>query len=192
MPRRPEEASDVTQMQTISFSVTPLVAANLAKRAAPLNIRTSEYARRLFDAAYHARVLQERGEPAMDAELDEQVRKVFLLADCEPEFIAEAIGLPLPRVQTILDGWRTVAREIADGTRPAAAPAPSTPPSPASPPAAPAQGGGYPVETIRTLWAEGKGVREIAGAIGKTEGAMSVWASKNRDVCPKRRQRGEA
>lgn len=157
------------QLQQVSFSVPAIVWANVERRARPLNIRPAEYARRLFEAAYAARIAGEKGETSGDAALDEQVRGVFLLADCEPEFIAESLGLPLERVKRILEGWRQVARE-----------APSERVAPAT------VGAGYRPEVIGPLWREGATIKEIAVAIGKTEGALSMWMSKNRDVCPKR------
>lgn len=105
-------------LQQISFMVPALVAKNLAKRAAPLNIRPTEYAKRLFEAAYFVRCLAEKGEAAEDVELDRQVRQVFLLADCEPEYIAETIGMPVERAQRILDGWRQAAQELVSGDAP--------------------------------------------------------------------------
>ena len=155
--------------------------------------------------------------PADDAELDAAVRAVFCLAgDREAPAIARATGFPLGLVKNILAGFSIVARTLAapagGGTGQAKeVPATETPPavppaaaqaaggegassSPAVPPPAPsAKVGGYPVELIRKLWAEGMEVRDIAKRIGKTPGAMSVWASNNRDVCPSRRPpRGEA
>ncbi|TIS20440.1 MAG: hypothetical protein E5X07_25315, partial [Mesorhizobium sp.] len=67
-------------LQQISFAVPAIVFTNLAKRAAPLNIRPAEYARRLFEAAYAARIAGERGQQTEDGALDTQVRQVFLLA----------------------------------------------------------------------------------------------------------------
>lgn len=179
-------------LQQISFSVPATTYAALQKRAMPMNLRPAEYARRLFEAAWAARVMAEKGEASGDRDLDRQVRQVFLLADCEPEFIAEALGLPRPTVAKILAGWRQVAGEIAAGggnasvgsrqtavevkALPAALPAPEKT----------QKVGGYPVETIRAMWAEGRSTKEIAAAIGRTEGALSMWMTKNRDVCPKR------
>jgi hypothetical protein len=42
------------------------------------------------------------------------------------------------------------------------------------------------VEKVRTMWANNIPTRQIAIAIGKTEGNLSVWASNHREVCPKR------
>ncbi len=180
----------MTDLAPLTFMVSKVVLANLAKRSAPINLRPTEYARRLFDAGYTARIAAERGEETGDRALDRQVRDVFLLADCEPDYIADAIGLPVERVQKILDGWRQVARDLRDAPATVEAPA-ATVASPLPPPAAKkTRKDSYPpdqVETIRSMWADGREVREIAAAIGRTEGALSVWASKHRDVCPSRR-----
>lgn len=179
----------------ISFSVEARVFQRLQERATKMNLRASQYAQRLFEAAYFVRVVQERGEEQPDAELDRQVRTVFLLADCEPEFIAEAIGAPSSTVKKILAGWRTYfagdvapGREIPAAQAPAAAGAAVAGDGTKVLPPPVAKDGGYPVDRIREMWAAGTTVKQIAAAIGKTEGAFSMWASNNRDVCPKRVQ----
>lgn len=170
-------------MQQISFSVPAIVFSNLQKRAAPLNIRPVEYARRLFEAAYAARIAGERGQETEDAALDHQVRQVFLLADCEPEFIAEALKLPLEQVTRILDGWRQAARELVEPKA-----EPETPEGGAAEDIPPAgEPKGYDAELIGKMWAAGASTKEIAATIGKTPGALSVWASGHRDICPSRR-----
>lgn len=169
-------------LQPISFSVTSKLYAAVEKRAAARSVRVGEYARQLFEAAFNARVLGERGAESGDIELDRACRQVFLLADCEPEYIAETLAMPVGRVERILAAWRKIA---AEGERPAApAPAPTAAPAPAQ------RVGGYPVEQIRQMWADGASLKEIAAAIGKTEGALSMWMSKNRDICPKRVEKG--
>lgn len=194
------------QTRPISFSVDGRVYANLEKRAAPMGLRPAEYARRLFEAAYLARVAGERGEAFDDAALDRQVRLTFLLADCEPDFIAEAIGMPRERARAIVEGWRTVAGEIA--AQPLLAlPAPTglaEAPGTMEPPAVPADQAGaaapsrkrdprsvkaWPdemVATMRAMWAEGRTMKEIGAAVGKTAENVSVFASKNRDMFPRR------
>jgi hypothetical protein len=187
-------------IQQISFAIPGVQFEALRKRAGVLNIRPAEYAKRLFDAAYFVRVMNEKGEPVEDAELDRQVRQVFLLADCEPEYIAEAIGMPVKRAQRILDGWRQAARDLVDPaprvTGPEKAPVmvisdPLPPPSPGAGTARdPRSERAWPaamVETVRVMWAEGRPATEIAAVIGKKRGAIEMWVSKNRDVCPKRR-----
>lgn len=178
-------------MQTVQimFSVPALVHTNLAKRANFLNIRPAEYARRLFEAAYASRIADERGTSSEDAALDNQVRQVFLLADCEPPHIAETLGMPEARVTRILDGWRTIASDMK-----APAPTKSEPEAEVVPvqnklDESAARAGGYPadqVETIIRMWAANEPIGKIATAIGRTEKAVSIWASRNRDVCPVR------
>lgn len=168
---------------TVSFAVPAKIYENVAKRAGPLNIRPAEYARRLFEAAWTARVAGERGMPTDDRALDHQVRQVFLLADCEPEYVADALKLPLDRVKRILEGWRQVARELIDPK-----PEPETPRGGAAEDIPPAgDGKGYDAALIGKMWAEGISGKDIAAAIGKTEAAFSMWAGKHRDICPRRR-----
>lgn len=181
----------INETVPLTISVSKIVAANLARRAAPMNIRPSEYARRLFEAAYAARIAQERGEDCGDPALERQVRDVFLLADCEPDFIAEALGLPVERVRRILDGWRQVA--IEPRTPPAANPAAAAGVT-ATPPPPPAirkvRSDGYTTEqvsVIAAMWREGKEVKDIAAAIGRPAPGLSNWAGRHRDICPKRR-----
>lgn len=172
-------------LQQISFSVPAIVMQNLTKRAGPLNIRPAEYARRLFDAAYAARIAGERGQETEDSDLDRAVRDVFLLADCEPDYIAQALGLPQERVTRILEGWRLAAKQLAEPAPAPAAPA-SQPPAVETKPAPP-PGSGYPVDVIVPMWSEGKSLNEIAAAIGKTPAALGFWLKSHRDICPKRR-----
>lgn len=174
------------QLTQISFSVPAIVVQNLIKRSGPLNIRASEYARRLFEAAYSVRVAQERGGESGDPELDRAVRDVFLLADCEPEYIAEAIGAPVEWVRKILEGWRRTAGELAHA-RPPEKPKPETPAQPVPPPAGSKAWPPETAEKAAALWAEGRTCSEIGAAIGKKEGAVSMFMSKNRSLFPKRR-----
>lgn len=190
--------------QPISFSITAPQYEALAKRAGVLNIRPAEYAKRLFDAAYFVRCRAEKGEAVFDQELDCQVRQVFLLADCEPEYIAQAIGMLIERVQRILAAWRGAAKNMAsDGGAVAAvtgkaqlAGADSAEPSPSVPPAPsgernPRSIKAWPTEVVEraaALWADGKTAVEIAEAIGKKRGAVEMFASKNRDIFPKRKR----
>lgn len=91
---------------TISFTVEPKVHQNLARRAANLGYKPADYARMLFEAAYAARVRAERGEEDFSSELDRQVRQVFLLADVDSDYVAEALAIPKDRVKRIIDGWK--------------------------------------------------------------------------------------
>lgn len=180
----------------VSFAVPAKIYDNVAKRAGPLNIRPAEYARRLFEAAWTARVAGERGLPTGDRALDHQVQQVFLLADCEPEYIADALRLPIERVKRILDGWRQAATEIASPpARKAEAPAETKAaiPPPMASEAQPAKTGPMDageIAVIRNLWREGKTVAQIADTLGRVQKSVANFASRNRDVCPVRK--GEA
>lgn len=94
------------QAKMVSFGVQPAVYAGLEQRGRTMGLAPGKYAQRLFEAAYAARCLAERGEESGDAALDRHVRQVFLLADCEPEFIADALAMPQARVERILAGWK--------------------------------------------------------------------------------------
>lgn len=181
------------KVQQISFGVSSLVFANLQKRASPLNIRPTEYARRLFEAAYTTRVALERGEQTDDAKLENQVRQVFLLADCEPEYIAEALGLAQPRVEKILEGWRHVAKELVEPTAPAleaTLKVITPPPAPTSVQPAAYRTDLYSpseIKMIRVLWHEGKTTRQIALAVGRPLQGLKHWLKTHRDLCPSRK-----
>lgn len=172
-------------LRQVSFPVHLKVYDTMAQRAAVMNVRPAEYARRLFEAAYAVRCAQEKGERHDDGELDMHVRLVFLMADCELDFIAEALGIGEATVARILEGWRIAAGEI---ERPAAVP----PPAPSAKPA-PAKGGKLPRwtdedrRTLKQMWAAGKEVAEIAAVLGRAATAVQQYAISHRDLCPKRR-----
>ena len=191
------------QTRSISFAVDDRIYVNLEKRAAPMGLRPAEYARRLFEAAYLARVAAERGEAFDDAQLDRQVRQTFLLADCEPAFIAEAVGCTAARAERIVAGWRTYFEVSRDAAPALALPAPEerrdapdagvvdrageagSGPRPRDPRSVKA----WPDEMVarmQVLWAEGRTCKEIGAAVGKTAGNVSVFTSKNRDMFPRR------
>ena len=93
----------------IRLKVAPKVHHRLSVAAQRAGMPTSTYALLLFEAAYAARVGQERGDEPVDAELDEQVRLVFALAgQADAEAIAKATGVPAARVKKILEGFRKV------------------------------------------------------------------------------------
>lgn len=170
----------MNQVVQISFAVPAKIYDNVAKRAGPLNIKPAEYARRLFEAAWTARVAGERGLETEDRALDHQVRQVFLLADCEPEYIADALQLPLDRVKKILGGWRQAARDLIEP--PAAAPA--------AEPAEELKSGPLSAEEIavlRNMWREGKPIADIAETLGRKTDSIKSWAKTHRDVCPQRK-----
>lgn len=185
------------QTRSISFAVDDRIYANLEKRAAPMGLRPAEYARRLFEAAYLARAAAERGEAFDDAQLDRQVRQAFLLADCEPAFIAEAVGCTAARAERIVAGWRKYFEDAP--AAPALAPPEERRDAPAAGVADRAGSGPKPrdprsvkawpeemVARMQVLWAEGRTLREIGAAVGKTSGNVSVFTSKNRDMFPRR------
>lgn len=187
------------QGQPITITIDKAMLAGMESRARSMNVRTAEYVRRLVDAAYMARVGMEKQLPATDAELDEAVRAIFVLSgECSPKAISRATGFPVEMVARVLQGFKIASRMPAapqeQAATPAAPPAPEAKPQEeAAAPHKPAmRKGGIPpwsketIETVRTMWAAGDKMKTIATAIGKTEGALSVFASKNRDVCPPR------
>jgi len=92
---------------TVSLRVPPKVYQRLHEFAKARGYTATAYAHLLFEAAFAARVGQERGDPITDAELDEQVRLVFACAgQGDTSAISKATGLPEPRVMRILDALR--------------------------------------------------------------------------------------
>jgi hypothetical protein len=173
------------KVETISFDVPALVYGAVEKRAKPMNVRVAEYARRLFEAAWAARVADERGQGSDDLALDRQVKQVFLMSDCEPDAIATALGIPEGRVRRIIEAWRN--RPAWERFEPPKVPV-GTPPPPA-----PAQGGRAQIvvsdrqaETIQSMWSARASVKNIAGVVGLTERQLDAWLARNRDVCPAR------
>lgn len=99
---------DLRREKTIPLTIqlAPAAYKRLLAAAKTHGYRPSGFAQLLFNAAYAARIGMERGEPADDAELDEQVRLVFALAgQADADAIARAIGIPADRVNRILDGF---------------------------------------------------------------------------------------
>lgn len=79
----------------------------LSVMAGERGFKPSHYVQLLFDAAYAARIGQERNQPASDAELDEQVRLVMLLSgQTDTATMARATGVPEARCAQILDALR--------------------------------------------------------------------------------------
>lgn len=196
---------------SITLALDKAMHDGMARRAQAMGKRFNDYARQLIEAAYAVRVGMEKGFPASDHELDQAVRAVFCLAgEHNPKSIARATGWPEGLVRDVLKGFSIVAPTLAHASSPLAGEvaakrtegggavgraeqaAPPTP-GPAGRPSDPRKGegttradGGYPVETIRRMWADGATVGAIAAAIGKTRGAFQMWAAKHRDVCPER------
>lgn len=99
------------QAITITIKVAPRAHQRLHEMAKPKGYTPTAYAQLLFDAAFAARIGQERADPVSDAELDEHVRLVFALAgQADAAAIARATGVPKSRVTQILDGFRQVTR----------------------------------------------------------------------------------
>lgn len=69
------------------------------------------YAQLLFDAGFSARLRQERGMPADDAELDQQVTLALACAGtADAEAISKATGIAEPVVKNILAGLKKKVR----------------------------------------------------------------------------------
>lgn len=96
---------------TIPVKVTPRAHQRLHEMAKAKGYSASGYATLLYEAAFSARIGQERGDPVTDADLDEQVRLVFACAgQADTAAIAKATGIPEPRVVKILQGWKQAGR----------------------------------------------------------------------------------
>ncbi|MBP0439606.1 hypothetical protein [Tianweitania sediminis] len=96
---------------TLTVQLLPKAFANLQEQAKAKGYTANKYTQLLFDAAFAARIGQVRGAPATDAELDEQVRLVFACCgEAEPAAIAKATGLPIERVELVLDGLKQAAK----------------------------------------------------------------------------------
>lgn len=186
----------MSELATIAFAIPKDIHARISERARSMSLGVPQYARRLFEAAYLCRIGQERGDEPSDQKLDRQVREVFLMADAEPEFIAEALGLPQARVEKIIAGWQQVATE-----RPAQAHTEQQEEVADAEPVANSttrtidiviepKGTRWSSQTIAVvvkMWSAGKSTREIADAIGRSRASLEMWLSKHRDLCPKRR-----
>jgi len=95
------------ERKQFAFDVSPKVHEAVGKRARELGLTPTGFAKLLFEAAFAARVGQERGLPANDAELDEQVRLVFACAgQADVAAIARATGVMPSLAEKILKAWR--------------------------------------------------------------------------------------
>lgn len=116
---RPERASVARARRSekpvpIEILVAPRCRERLHEAARARGMTASVYASLLFDAAFAARVGQERGDPPADAELEEQLRLVFCMAgQADTAAIARATGIPEKRVTRLLDGWKQAGRGAA-------------------------------------------------------------------------------
>lgn len=99
------------QMVALTIKVRPRAYQRLCEMGKARGYQPGTFAQLLFDAAFAARVGQERDDPVADEELDEQVRLVFACAgQGDTGAIAKATGVPQPRVATILAGFKTVTK----------------------------------------------------------------------------------
>jgi hypothetical protein len=99
---------------SITVKLPPKAHQKLFEMGKARGYQPSAYAQLLFDAAFAARIGQERDDPVSDADLDDQVRLVFALAgQADTAAIAKATGVPEPRVTRILEGWRQAGRGAA-------------------------------------------------------------------------------
>lgn len=167
----------------------------LEKRAHAMGVKPSEYARQLYEAAFSARIADERGEESGDAMLDRMVKQTFLLAECEPDFIAKVIGASEEWVKAILDGWRAYAKDPAKATGGKSAPVVAAP-SPQAVAMGEASGAAKrkpysdaDILTIRRMWAEGAGTEDIAVALGRPHEGVKTWVYSHPGICPSRRGR---
>lgn len=97
----------------LTIQVSQTAYKRLSESASAQGYKPSGYARLLFEAAFAARVGQERGTPVDDAELDEQVRLVFALAgQASVAAISKATGVAEGLVEQILDGFLTVTADM--------------------------------------------------------------------------------
>ncbi len=99
-----------------AIRVNAKVHAGVSKRAAAMGMTATGFAKLLFEAGFAARVGQERDVPAVDGELDEQVRLIFACAgQANTAAIAKATGLPEPRVVRILEAWKKAGKKKGGG-----------------------------------------------------------------------------
>lgn len=103
--------ADMLERKQLGITVSPRVYAGVASRAKQLGLTPTGFAKLLFEAGYAARIGQERGVPATDAELDEQVRLALACAgQGNTAAISRATGMPEARVVRILDAWKRTGR----------------------------------------------------------------------------------
>lgn len=92
---------------SVTIKLPPRAHQRLHEMAKTKGYPIATYAQLLFDAAFSARVGQERDQPASDAEMDELVRAVFCLAgQFNAKVISKATGVSERTAQRILEGWR--------------------------------------------------------------------------------------
>jgi hypothetical protein len=102
---------NLIERRQFGIAVSPVVHDGVARRAKAMGLSPTAFAKLLFEAGYAARIGQERGAPATDAELDEQVRLVFSCAgQGDAAAISKATGVSEVRVKRILDAWKQAGR----------------------------------------------------------------------------------
>ncbi|TPN79986.1 hypothetical protein [Mesorhizobium sp. B1-1-2] len=95
------------ERKQFAIAVSPKVFDAVTKRARDHGVSPTAMAKMLFEAAFAARVGQERGAPVSDTELDEQVTLVFACAgQGSLAAIAKATGVKPDLVERILKAWR--------------------------------------------------------------------------------------
>jgi hypothetical protein len=96
----------------VTLKVPPRMHQRMHEMGRTLGYTGTQYAELLLNAAFAARVGQERGEEPSDRELDEQVKLVFACGgQGNTAAIARATGVPEHRVVKILEAWRTLKNE---------------------------------------------------------------------------------
>ncbi len=176
-------------LRPITIMVTPLVERNVEERARKLGYKPSDYVRMLFEAAYAARVGQERELPATDVELDEQVRLVMCLAgQADHASISKATGVRTTLVAAIFEGFSILraGKAVVREARSLIAGASATP-TDAQRSARGTKRGDEKIDLIRRMWSDGHSAAEIAAATGSTTGSIYQFAKNNRVICPVRR-----
>lgn len=102
---------NLIERKQFGIAVSPVVHDGVCRRAKAAGLSPTAFAKLLFEAGYAARIGQERGLPATDAELDEQVRLVFACAgQGDVASISKATGVSEVRVKHILDAWKHAGR----------------------------------------------------------------------------------
>ena len=163
----------------------------ICRRAETMGRTPADYTRNLIEAAFAARVGREKRLPASDHELDTAVRAIFCLAgEFDVRAIAKATGFPESMVRDVLKGFAMVARTLpGEGGKPVLRPFDKLTAQDEGAAMGPAPVRGWPdalVAEVGRLWAEGRSARRIGEAIGKSRGAVEMFAAKHRDICPKR------
>lgn len=96
----------------LTLRVPELMLAGLAARARQFgNLPVADYAGQLLNAAYVARIGQERAEIASDRDLDAMVKLALACAgQADTAAIGKFLGMDEALVARILNGWRTAGK----------------------------------------------------------------------------------